>query len=358
MKAKESMKTQSFENRLKKKNIPRLTNVVIRELHLPNSVRSSPGTYSCAIDSFIDLFYHSLFGLLDRTYVNSPLLISLLDVCDKYKQLKTLHKDRIYKESELKDLVSNEVRNPIWSRIIDHCPSFRARDCHAEFSQIFQEPVFDFRNDLERIMFCSTYNFNQICINCGRHCIDSVSTFLQYFSWNETINDAVINEWPDLLFSSNLLVQEIVCQTCQTKIPARNLDIVPSTVLFIEFAENLMNLVKIHSSLSIRNISYSLRSLVRNHGTHFTIASFDSNRNKWFYIDDLSENIEVYNCFDEIQYHYQEGWFFCCYVQEDVIDSVDENIDLIIENVGVPVACESSFSFQDEVHDLYYVCFI
>ena len=136
IKAKESMKTQklsmkaksmatqssyakiSMKNNLKRKSIPRFTNVVIRELHLPNSVRSSPGTYSCAIDSFIGLLYHSVFGLLDRTYVNSPFFISLLDVCDKYTQLKTLHKDGVYRESELKELVSNEVRNPIWSYII------------------------------------------------------------------------------------------------------------------------------------------------------------------------------------------------------------------------------------------------
>jgi len=107
MKANENIKTQSntstqYENPRKRKHIPILSNVVIHELHLPNRVTSSPGTYSCAIDSFIDHFYHSLFTLLDRNYVTSPFLISLLTICDKYKELKTLHRDRVYKNSELK----------------------------------------------------------------------------------------------------------------------------------------------------------------------------------------------------------------------------------------------------------------
>ena len=99
--------------------------------------------------------------------------------------------------------------------IIEKCPSFRAKDCNAEFSQIFQESVFNFQNDFERAMFLSTYQFNQLCTNCDHQCVGSVDVFLQYFSWEGDVNDVIV-QWPELLFSENLFVNKIICQLCQT----------------------------------------------------------------------------------------------------------------------------------------------
>ena len=57
------------------------------------------------------------------------------------------------------ELLLSQVREPLWNFICEKCPSFVARDCNTQFSEIFQERVFSDLNDLEKSLFVTNYNY-------------------------------------------------------------------------------------------------------------------------------------------------------------------------------------------------------
>ena len=57
---------------------------------------------------------------------------------------------------------SREIREPVWSYIIDVCSLFSARDCtgNACFSQIFEERTFAYLNEAEESHFMTLRTFD------------------------------------------------------------------------------------------------------------------------------------------------------------------------------------------------------
>ena len=55
-----------------------------------------------------------------------------------------------------------EIREPVWSYIIDVCSSFSARDCNARFSQIFEKRTFGYLNcnEEEESLFMTLRRFD------------------------------------------------------------------------------------------------------------------------------------------------------------------------------------------------------
>ena len=90
-----------------------------------NSGFLNPGIYSCAVDAFLEisshLFLPYLLSLRIRNYF-TDLLFSVCSHCMSSRENNSLLR---------------EIREPVWSYILDFCSSFSARVCNARFSQIF-----------------------------------------------------------------------------------------------------------------------------------------------------------------------------------------------------------------------------
>ena len=56
-----------------------------------------------------------------------------------------------------------EIRDPVWSYIIDVCSLFSARDCNVCFSQIFEKRAFGYLNEEEESLFKTLRAFDSFC---------------------------------------------------------------------------------------------------------------------------------------------------------------------------------------------------
>ena len=57
----------------------------------------------------------------------------------------------------------SEIREPVWSYIINLCSSFTVRDCNAGFSQIFEKRTFE----EEESFFMTLRTFHSFCSSCS-----------------------------------------------------------------------------------------------------------------------------------------------------------------------------------------------
>ena len=67
-----------------------------------------------------------------------------------------------YMSSREDSSLLREIREPVWSYIIDVCNLFSARDCtgNACFSQIFEERTFAYLNEAEESHFMTLRTFD------------------------------------------------------------------------------------------------------------------------------------------------------------------------------------------------------
>ena len=63
--------------------------------------------------------------------------------------------------------VLREIREPVWSYIIDDCSSFSAKDCNACFSQIFVKRTFGYLNEEEESLLMTLRTFHSFCSSCS-----------------------------------------------------------------------------------------------------------------------------------------------------------------------------------------------
>ena len=139
--------------------------LVKNSFHLENSVRSMNGVYSCAIDSFIEMIYHVLKPILDELNPHLGTFGTLLlETCARYQLSSHQFRDRL--SHNMYAAFSRDVRQQLWDYIIINYPSFTAKDCNAQFSEIFQERVFSFSNDLEKAVFLCSYTYTETCNHC------------------------------------------------------------------------------------------------------------------------------------------------------------------------------------------------
>ena len=61
-----------------------------------------------------------------------------------------------------------EIREPVWSYIIDVCGSSSARDCNACFSQIFEKTAVGYLNEEEESLFMTPRTFDSFCSSCSK----------------------------------------------------------------------------------------------------------------------------------------------------------------------------------------------
>jgi len=197
-----------------------------------NTVCDTPSVYSCAIDSFIELCFYNLFPVLNNLFPYMTNFCHLIyDCSQKYK----LHISAACPQMNIVyELLSIEVRQPIWEVIQTNCISFRARDCNAEFSEIFRQAVFGELNDSEVGIFVSRYNFEVFCDTCNLKMPQSAETFLYYVNCPEFISEEFLTQWPSSL--SDVKNDKRCCPQSQRDVENLNYTIEPAVVLFIEFS--------------------------------------------------------------------------------------------------------------------------
>ena len=121
--------------------------VTIRKGHLMNSVFVNPGICSCTVDAFLEISTHLFLPYLSKR-IRNEFTDLLFNVCSHYMSSR-----------EDSSLLS-EIREPVWSYIINLCSSFTARDCNACFSQIFEKRTFGYLNEEEESLFMRLRTFD------------------------------------------------------------------------------------------------------------------------------------------------------------------------------------------------------
>ena len=129
--------------------------VTIQKGHLLNSVFVNPGIFSsCAVDAFLEISTHLFLPYLSNLRIRNKFTDLLFNVCS------------LYMSSREDSSLLSEIREPVWSYIINLCSSFTARDCNACFSQIFEKGTFSYLNEQEESLFMTLRTFDSFCSSC------------------------------------------------------------------------------------------------------------------------------------------------------------------------------------------------
>ena len=99
--------------------------------HFLNSCRFLPGTFSCAIDCFLEIWFHCVSRVMPGGTPSH--ILRMLNAVNLFvNSLPTWdpHKFHI-------------AREDVWAQLRIKCPSLVPMDCSAQFSEIFQLSVFD-----------------------------------------------------------------------------------------------------------------------------------------------------------------------------------------------------------------------
>ena len=110
-----------------------------------NSVFVNLGIYLCAVDAFLEISTQLFLPYLSSLRIRNDFTDLLFNVCSHYMS------------SSSDTSLLREIREPVWSYIIDVCSSFSARDCHACF-QIFEKRAFGYISMKRREPFYDTNN--------------------------------------------------------------------------------------------------------------------------------------------------------------------------------------------------------
>ena len=111
----------------------------------------------------------------------------------------------------------SEIREPVWSYIINLCSSFTARDCNACFSQIFEKRTFGYLNEEEESLFRTLRTFDSFCSSCSNFVTVNSSillTVVTAYGLNQSGLDN--NIWP--LFATKMHTNpgRLNCTNCHS----------------------------------------------------------------------------------------------------------------------------------------------
>ena len=178
--------------------------VTVRRGHFMNSVFVNPGIYSCAVDAFLEISTHLFLPYLSNVRTRNGFTDLLFNVCSHYMSSR--------EDSSL----LREIREPVWSYIINLCSSFAARDCNACFSQIFEKRTFGYLNEEEENLFMTQRTFDSFCRSCSSSVTLNSSillTVVTAYGLNQLGLDN--NMWP--IFVKNTNPGRLNCTNCDTQ---------------------------------------------------------------------------------------------------------------------------------------------
>ena len=257
-----------------------------------NSFFVNPGIYSCAVDACLEISTHLFLPYLSNLHTRNGFTDLLFNVCSHYISLR--------EDSSL----LREIREPVWSYIIDLCRSFAARDCIACFGQIFEKRTFGCLNEEEENLFVTQRTFDSFCRSCSSSVTLNSSILLTVVTacgLNQLGLDN--NMWPIFVTQLHTNPGRLNCTNCDTQTSEPVLrNVLNSRFLFIEFSPAVMKDINVFEEIEISGAQYKLRGVVRctcnNH--HFTCAVKHHSACKWTYFDDLSVNLQEFSNFRSV----------------------------------------------------------
>ena len=276
-------------------------------LHFINYSRTAPGFFSCAIDSFLEIWLRKIsvmFPSRSRSYVIGLLKRSERD----YLLLKERIENSLFSlpaalpMSTIKEL--SRIRFDVWEYFKLKCPSFRRMDCNAQFSELFRRNVFspaDF-SDIEYKIIFSRYVHSGHCSLCDEQIRVNNEVLVNYISLEEILQSHIpLDQWSDFIVQNNTS-DRIQCPQCATVINVVNRDNQVSDILFVEFSMGMISISKFALTVRVCNKEYKLIGLVKHLGMHFTSAVYDNEHSYWVYIDDLQNRCVNYYSLNELLY--------------------------------------------------------
>ena len=225
-----------------------------------NSVFVNPGIYSCAVDAFLEVSTHLFFPYLSHLPARNEFTDVLFNGCSDYIR------------SREDSLLLREIREPVWSYIIDHCSSFVARDCNACFSQIFERRTFGIMHVEEESLFATLRTFDSFCSKCANLVTLNSSIFLTVVT-EHGLNQLGLdkNMWPLYVTDVHTNPGRLKCMSCNSPTTQPVLkNVSNSKFLFIEFPPGLKKDINVFELIVISGAQYKLRGVVRCNNNHFT----------------------------------------------------------------------------------------
>ena len=191
--------------------------------HFRNSSRTTSGrTFSCAVDCFLEICYRLLLPeVKDKMlFEESSEFFNLLQISGSMEIPFEDHNNIKSNAFRLLD----EIREPLWSRIIENCGTFTKRNSDAEFQEIFGSNIFKNLSEREKHVFEVSSVIQGTCNSCGsekeRRETGNIVSILSEIMYPEIMIDA--SSWPNCVLNSliNNPSSVINCDTCSVGILA------------------------------------------------------------------------------------------------------------------------------------------
>jgi len=174
--------------------------------HFINSVLTVPHTFSCALDSFLELAACLFLPHLSNLTVRNEFTELLFNTCSRYI------------ESPGNSRLLNEIREPVWAYLTQQCAFFWARDTNACFSQIFEEKTFGKLSSDEMNIFSSLRTFQSFCETCQKD-VALNSSILVNFVTRYALQKCGMNYncWPQFVSAIQTRPGKLNCLDCETQ---------------------------------------------------------------------------------------------------------------------------------------------
>ena len=243
--------------------------------HFPNSCKTSSSMYSCAIDCFLELAYR--------------VFLPELQVAISFDEMGPLFQLLVVSGSQEIQFVSSSstvsaaltllktIREPIWQKIIENCPSFVNKDCNAQFSEIFSSNFFvNMLSDHEKDIFLIVVKASGNCTSCNISKEKNVQTIVSYlgeFDYPQLLEQPVNNDdWVRILVQQIHSLGCSVCDVCSISIPPNiDIQIMLPKFLIVEFdAVIASKRFNFFEEIIVDNFIYNLSVFVRIDIGHFS----------------------------------------------------------------------------------------
>lgn len=287
----------------------------LRIAHFRNACKTTNNrNFSCAVDCFLEMSYRLFLPEIQAK-------LSCNELSDFFNLLIISGSTEIEPENDNflrynAFRLLDEIREPIWSKIIEHCGTFANKDNDAQFSEIFSGNLFKILSKGEKEFFETNYEVRGTCNSCGlekENKLDIIVNFVSENVYPELIENR--KDWPTCVATSLEPRTEIHCSTCVVNSPSQFKSVNFSCYLLLEFSRTFLTSCNTFREILINGNLYKLQALVQNKGAHFACALFRDNL--WIYIDDLYPEKIIYRNINELFSNQKEGWFFAVYQKFD-----------------------------------------
>ena len=170
-----------------------------------NSAFSITRTFSCALDTFLEIASCLFLPHLSNLTVRNEFTELLFNTCSRYI------------ESPENNKLLEEIKEPLWAYLRQQCTSFLARDCNACFSQIFEERTFGKLTSDEMNIFSSLRTFQSFCETFQKDVVLNSSILVNFVTRSKLQKcELNYNSWPQFVSAIQTQPGKLNCPDCET----------------------------------------------------------------------------------------------------------------------------------------------